>query len=134
MRSCSGPTPPMGGEGAVEDVVEAGEAPGFLDGGDVSGLFDDAKDGMAAMGRGAEAAGVNVGDVVAEGAEAQVGFELLDGVGERAGVLGGRPEDVEGEALRGAGAHARELAELFNEAGHGFGEAGGHEDSGNRIR
>ena len=119
-----------GGEGSVQDVIEAGEGAGFLDGGDVGGLFDDAEGGVGAMGAGAEGAGVDVGNVVAEGAEAEVGFELLDGVGEGFGLFGGAAEDVEGEALRSAGAHAGKLAELLDEAGHGFCEASGRHGLG----
>jgi hypothetical protein len=53
-------------------------------------------------------------------------LELLDGMGESAGVFVAGSQDVEGEALGGLGADAGELAELFDEAGHGFGETGGH--------
>ena len=117
----------------MEDVVEAGEGAGFFDGGDVGWLFDDADEGAGADGGGTEAAGVDVGDVIAEGAEAEVGFELRDGVGEGFGVFCGGAEDVEGEALGGAGADAGELAELLDEGGHGLGEAGLH-SLGNRER
>ena len=86
----------------MEDVVDAVVAAGFFDGGDVGGLFDDADEALVAGGRGAVEAGVDVGDVVADGAEAERGFEGADGVGERGGVGVGRAQDVEGEALRGA--------------------------------
>ncbi len=113
-----------GRERAVEDVVDAVVAAGLFDGGDVGGLFEDAERALVADGAGAVGAGVDVGDVVAEGAEAELGAEFEDGFGEGAGVFVGGAEDVEGEALRGFGADAGELAQLVDEAGHGFGETG----------
>ncbi len=113
-----------GREGAVEDVVDAVVAAGFFDGGDVGGLFDDADEAVVAGGGGAVGAGVDVGDVVADGAEAEVLFNLADRVGEGVSVFGGGAEDVKGEALGGFGADAGELAQLVDEAGHGLGEAG----------
>ena len=77
------------------------------------------------VGAGAVAAGIDVGDVVADGAEAEMFLDLADGVREVVRVGGGRAEDVKGEALRGLGADAGELAQLLDQAGHGFGEAGG---------
>lgn len=112
------------GEGAVEDVVDAGVGAGFFDGGYVGGLLEDAEEALVADGVGAVDAGVDVGDVVAEGAEAQVGLELSDGEGEGVGIGGGGTEDVEGQALGGLRAYSGELAELLDEARHGFGEAG----------
>jgi hypothetical protein len=64
-----------GRERAVEDVVDAVVAAGLFDGGDVGGLFDDADDALVARGVGAVGAGVDVGDVVAERAEAEVLLE-----------------------------------------------------------
>ena len=57
-----------GRERAVEDVVDAVVAARLFDGGDVGGLFDDADDVLVADGAGAVAAGIDVGDVVADGA------------------------------------------------------------------
>jgi len=110
----------------VEDVVEAVVAAGFFDRGDVGGLFDDADLASIAGGTGAVETGIDVGDVVAEGAEAERGFEGADGVGEGVGVGVRRAQDVEGEALRGARADTGELAEFVDEPRHGSGEAGGH--------
>jgi hypothetical protein len=49
----------------------------------------------------------------------------MDG-GERRWRRRLRREDVEGVALRGLGADSGKLAELVDEACHGFGEAGRH--------
>ena len=94
----------------MEDVVDAVVAAGLFDGGDVGGLFEDADDVLVADGAGAVVAGVDVGDVVADGAEAELGAEDEDGFGEGTGVVVGGAEDVEGEALRGFGADSGELA------------------------
>jgi hypothetical protein len=104
-----------GREGAVEDVIDAVVGASLLDGGDVGGLLDDADEALVAGGAGAVGAGIDVCDVVAEGAEAEMLFDLADGVREGFGVLQRRTEDVKGEALRGLGADAGELAQLFDE-------------------
>jgi hypothetical protein len=81
---------------------------------------------LIAGGVGAVGAGVDVGDVVADGAEAEVLLEGGDGGGEVLGVGVRGAQDVEGIALRGLGADAGQLAEFVDEPGHGRGEAGGH--------
>jgi len=83
-------------EGSVEDVVDALIGAGAFDGGNRGGLFDDADETQVAGGAGAVGAGVYVGDVVADGAEAEAGFEGADGVGERFGIGVGGAQDVEG--------------------------------------
>ena len=60
-----------GRERAVEHVVDAVVAAGALDGGDVGGLLDDADEALVARGACAVGAGIDVSDVVADGAEAQ---------------------------------------------------------------
>ena len=88
------------------------------------GLLDDADGVPVAGGAGAVAAGIDVGDVVADGAEAELFAQDEDGVGEGAGVVVGAAQKVEGEALGGFGADAGELAQFVDEAGDGVGEAG----------
>ena len=106
-----------GRERAVEDVVDAVVAARLLDGGDVGGLFEDADGVLVAGGAGAVDAGIDVGDVVADGAEAELFAQDEDGVGKGAGVVVGAAQKVEGEALGGFGADAGELAQLVDEAG-----------------
>src|ERR1017187_2387569 len=108
---------------AVQHVVNAVVAARLLDGGDVGGLFHDTDDVLVADGAGAVAAGVDVGDVVADGAEAEAGFDLADRVGKGLRVRVGRTQDVESEPLRRLGPDAGQLAQLVDEAGHGFGES-----------
>ena len=115
-------------ERAVEYVIDAGVGAGLLDGVDIGGLFDDADQMRVARGAGAVGAGVDVGDVVADGAEVQMLLEGADGVGERGGVGVGRTQDVEGVALRSLGADAGQLAEFVDEPGHGLGETGSHKN------
>ena len=105
------------GECAVEDVVDALVAAGALNGGDAGGLLDDADEALVADGGGTVGAGIDIGDVVADGAEAEAGFEGVDGVGEGGGVFLGGAEDVEGEALGGFGADAGKFFEFVDEAG-----------------
>lgn len=106
----------------MEYVVDAVVGAGLLDGGYVGRLLYDADEALVADGAGAVGARVDVGDVIADGAEAEVGLQLADGVGQGLGVLRRGAEDVEGEALGAAGSNAGELAELVDEAAHGLGE------------
>ena len=84
------------------------------------GFFDDADEALVARGAGAIDAGVDVGDVVADGAEAQAGLELADGVGECFGVLIAGAQEMEGESLRALCSDAGQFFKLFDEAGHGL--------------
>jgi hypothetical protein len=70
----------------MKDVVQAIETAGLFDGIDVGRFFDDADRVLIAGGVGAVGAGVDVGDVVADGAEAEVLLEGGDGGGEVLGV------------------------------------------------
>jgi hypothetical protein len=106
----------------VEDVEDSVEVLGFVDGGDVGGLFDDANQALVAGCAGAVNAGIDVGDVVADGAETQIGFNVADGGRKSLGVVVTGAEDVEGETLRAFCAYAGELFELIDEARHGFGK------------
>jgi len=111
-------------ERAVQDVVDALVASGAFDAGDAGGFLDDAHQALVADGAAAVGAGIYVGYVVADGAEAQGGFEGAHGVGEGGGVFVGRAQDVEGEALRTLGADAGEFFEFVDEPGHGLGVTG----------
>jgi hypothetical protein len=93
----------------VEDVIDAVVVTGAFDAGDAGGFFDYANEALVADGAGAVGAGVYVGDVVADGAEAQGGFEGADGVGQGGCVFVAGAEEMEGEALGGFGADAGEL-------------------------
>jgi len=112
------------GERAMEDVVNAVVAAGAFDAGDAGGLFDDADEALVAGGTGAVCAWIDVGDVVADAAEAEAGLEFADRVGEGRGFFIRGSQEVKGESLRALGAYARELLQFVDEAGHGLGVAG----------
>ena len=71
----------------MKDVVYPVIGACLFDGGDVGGLFEDTDEVMVAGGTGAVDAWVDVGDVVADGAEAEVLLDLADGDGERLRVF-----------------------------------------------
>jgi hypothetical protein len=105
----------------VEDVVDTLIVAGAFDAGDRGGFFDDADQALVADGAGAIGAGVDIGDVVADGAEAEAGLEGVHRVSKGGGVFISGAEDVEGVALGGFGADAGELFQLFDKTGHGLG-------------
>src|SRR5207302_6618676 len=75
-------------------------------------------------GTGAVGAGVDVGDVVAHRAEAEIRFDVAHGLRQAFGIFIAGAKNVEGETLGALSSNARELLQLVNEARHGFGETG----------
>ena len=76
-------------------MVDAVEVARLFDGGDVGGLLDHADQFLIAGGTAAIDAGIDVGDVVADGAQAQLGLHVADGGGERLGVVRARRAEYE---------------------------------------
>ena len=112
-----------GRERAVQDVEDAVPGAGLFDGADIGWLLDDAHQALIAGGAGAVEAGIDVGDVVADGTEAEALFDVADCGGKSYSILVIGAQDVKGEALRGFVADAGQLAQLFDEARHGFRES-----------
>ncbi len=107
----------------MQDVIDAVVAACLFNGRDVGGLFDDADEPLVPDRACAVAAGIDVGDVVADGTEAKVQLKLSYGERESFSVLRRGAEDMECEALCALGADSRELPELFDETRHRFGKA-----------
>ena len=78
-----------GRERSVQDVVNALVSACPLDGGDAGGFFDNADEALVAGRTGTVDAGIHVGDVIADGAKAEGGFEAADGIGQRGGIVVG---------------------------------------------
>ena len=106
----------------MKNVKGSIEVLSLFNGGDVGGLLDDADQALVAGGTSAVGARVDVGDVVAHRAEAQIRFDVAYGLREAFGVFIAGAEDVEGKTLRALGSNARQLLQLVDEARHGFGE------------
>src|SRR5215831_10688775 len=107
---------------SVQHVENSVEMLGLLDGGNVRWFFDDADQALVTGGACAIDTRVNVGDVVADRAEAQAGLYVTDGSRQRFGVFITGSQNVKGKALRAFRSYARELFELINEARHRFGK------------
>src|ERR1700726_1720057 len=95
----------------VEDTIEV---LGLFDGGDVGGFFDHADKALVARGTGAVNAGIDVGDVVAHRAEAEVGLHVPHSYGEGLGVFVAGAKNVKGQPL---GAFRADSGELFQQIG-----------------
>ena len=74
----------------MQDVVNTVEVLGLFDSGNVGGLFDHANHALVARRAGAVNARIDVGDVVANRAQAQVGLHVPDGSGKSFGVFNRR--------------------------------------------
>src|ERR1700733_5975469 len=96
-------------DGPVEDMEDSVEVFGLLDRGDVGRLFDDANHALVAGWAGAIHAWIDVGDVVAHRAEAQIGFYVAHSGGERLGIVVAGTQDVKSKALSAFRAHAWQL-------------------------
>ena len=112
----------------MQNMKDTVEVLGFLDGGDVCRLFDHADQALIPCSTGAVSTRIDVGDVVANRAEPEVGFDVAHRLGKPFGVIVAGAEDVEGKALRALGANAGELFQFIDQARHGFGKLG-HESS-----
>ena len=88
------------------------ELPRALDGDHVERLFDDAEHARVAPRVGADGAELALGQVEAARAEPDLLLDLGDGRRQRQDLVRAQPEQVEGEALGGAGTDTGELGEL----------------------
>jgi len=109
---------------AVEHVVDAVKMPRLLDRGNVGWFLHHANDLLIAGRTAAVHAGIDVGDVVADRAQTQLGLDVSNRGGESLGVIFARAQNVKGEALGALVADSRQLLEFVDEPGHGFGKFG----------
>jgi hypothetical protein len=109
-------------------MVGAVEMLGPLDTGDVRRLFHNTNNRLIPRRIAAELAWIDVCDVVTDGAQVELGFQVSDGIRQRESVLLRGAQDVERQALRRLSADAGQFAELVNQLGKGLREAG-HEFS-----
>jgi hypothetical protein len=65
---------------------------------------------------------VDVGDVIADGAEVEIGFDVAHGGGKSFGIVLARAEDMEGKPLRALAADSRQLLEFVDKPGHRLGK------------
>src|SRR5262249_54451103 len=86
----------------------------------------DADLGVVAPGVGAELAGVGRAEVEAHPAEDDLLLDVDDRLGQELGLLRRLTQQVEGQPLGRLGADARQLAELFDQAGDRLGQSLGH--------
>lgn len=71
-----------------EDVVNPSALACFFEDDDVFGLFDDADSAFIAAGIGANGAGIGFGEVVADFALLDFGFDVANGPGKGEGIGG----------------------------------------------
>ncbi len=117
-------------DGAAEHVVAAAELLGALDRDDVLVLLHDAQHRLVAPRVTADAALLVLGDVEADRAEPHPGLDLEQHLGQPAYVGRLGLQQVERDALRSLGTHARQSAELVDQVlddafVQGLGRSGG---------
>src|SRR5262245_57201939 len=109
----------------MEDVVQAAELRGPLDGQDVERFLDDAQASLASAGIPTDRAERRVADVEATLAEDDLVADGDEGRGERPRLCVRGPEQVVGQPLCGLRADARQARERLDEARDRFDEDGG---------
>src|SRR5438309_1636925 len=103
-------------------MVSAVEVARLLDGSDVRRFLDDAHQALVARRAAAIGAGIDVGDVVADRAKAELGLDVADSLSQCFGIAGA--QDVEGQALSALTSDPGQLIQFINEPGHRLGKAG----------
>ena len=84
---------------------------------DVQRLFDDTDNVPLPLTAGADAAGIGLRHILADGAEADLLFHLQDGCGQSLCFHRRHAQEIVSKTLGALGADARKLVELFYEAG-----------------
>ena len=107
-------------DAATEDVIHAPPDTGGFEGDDISRLFHDADGVLIASRVAAHAADGFFGEVEADGAAADCGFDIADGICQRGGFCGGDIEDVIGEAFGGFATDSGQFTEFIDESGDGL--------------
>src|SRR5699024_12168490 len=98
-----------------EHVVAPVVGAGAFNGDDVLGFFDDAQQSGVAVFVAANGTDFVFGDVEADFAQPDLGFDLGDRIGQGDHVFFGGFQDVEGDALGRFGADAGQPAQLIDE-------------------
>src|ERR1700722_8940624 len=86
-------------DGAVEYVIDTVEIPGLFDRSDIGGFFHHANQALGAGCTAAIYTGINIRDVVADGAQSQISLDVAHSDSERFGVVVTRTQDVERKTL-----------------------------------
>lgn len=107
----------------MQHVVDAVKMAGLLDGSDIRGFLHHAYKALVAGGVAAVGAGIDVGDVIADRAQAEIGLDVANGGGERFRIGVARAQDMEGEALGALASDPGQLFQFVNEPGHRLGKA-----------
>ena len=115
-----------GGDVAAEDVINPFALACFFEDDHVLGLFDDADSAFIAAWFGANRASIGFGEVVADFALFDFGFDVADGLGEGQCLGGFGLEDMKGQPFGGLGANARKASQLLNQFIYCFSIAGRH--------
>ena len=113
--------PAQGVQAAREDVIDTAVGRRLLEVDQVLGLLNDKDGGGVAIGRGADTARIDVGEVEADGAVPHMLFDVGNRLAEVQRVFGHCLEDVERHPLGAAAADTGQLGELVDQAFHGIG-------------
>ncbi len=114
---------------AAEDVINPFALACFFEDDYVFGLFDDTDSAFIAAGIGANRADFGFGEVEADFALLDFGFDVADGLGEGKGIGGFGFEDMKSQPFGGLRANTRKVSQLLNQFINGFSIAGRHKIS-----
>lgn len=109
---------------SVEYMKNSVEVLGLFNCRDVRRLFDNAHHALIADRARAVRAGIDVGYVVADGAQAEIGLHVANSRRKRFSIFVTGAENVESKSLGALGTDTWELFQLIDQARHGFGKLG----------
>ena len=111
-------------DSAMQHVIDAVVEARLFDGCNVGGLFNHTYQPLVARWVRAVSAWIDIGDVVADGAEVKLFFEIADRRGKGLGVFSAGAQDVKGHSLGALAAYAGEFLEFIDELSHRLGKLG----------
>src|SRR5262249_37882878 len=117
---------------SVQHVIDAVVGAGLFDGGDVGWFLDHTHQPQVARGTGTIGAGINISDVVADRAEMEFFFEIVNGRGECVRILSAGAKNMERQPLCAFTPHAGKLFQFIDESSHRLGEFG-HEKTSSQY-
>jgi hypothetical protein len=102
----------------MQYVIDPIEVFGLFDGADIRRFFDHANHPLVARSAAAVNAGLDIRNVIADGAQTQLGLHVAHRRRQRLRILIIRTQDVKPEPLRCLAANSRQLLQFINQPRH----------------
>src|SRR5437763_12492774 len=108
----------------MQHMIDAVVVSGLFNRCDVCGFLDNAYETLVSRGTGTINAGINISDVVANGAKPKARLYFVNSTRQCRRILFARTQDVKSQALSRLTPNTRKFFELVDQASHRFSKAG----------